>query len=160
VLRPVGGEITVTYPYETIVYRYNRATNAYVRYTCAYACERGELRRPQVDRADGRVVAPKNVVILRMVFGALDDGHPSKHRLEARDVGEGQAWISTNGRTIKGIWRKASPRAPTLLFDRAGNPIRLTAGQTFVQVIATWYSYQIRDGRPPVLRLPHQLPPP
>ena len=144
--RPVGGQITVVYPYETIVYRYDRASNTYIRYTCAFACESRELKTPQKDRADGQVVAPKNVVILRMVFGALNDGHPSKHRLEARDVGEGQAWISTNGITIKGTWRKATRTGPTLLFDAAGNPVTLTAGQTFIQVIPTNYTYKIKDG--------------
>ena len=148
-LRPVGGQITIVYPYETIVYRYDRASNTYVRYTCAFACESKELKTPQTDRADGQAVAPKNVVILRMVFGALNDGHPSKHRLEARDVGEGPAWISTNGTTIKGTWRKATKTGPTLLFDAAGKPVTLTAGQTFVQVIATSYPVKIKDGTVP-----------
>src|SRR5262249_35860569 len=31
-LRPVGGSVTVTYPYETITYRYDHQTNRYVRY--------------------------------------------------------------------------------------------------------------------------------
>jgi hypothetical protein len=158
-LRAIGGQITVVYPYETIVYRYDRKTNRYTRFTCAYACEANELKKPQVDRGDGKVVAPKNVVILRMRFGALNDGHPSKHRLEAQDVGQGQAWIATNGRTIKGIWRKASPRAPTLLFDLDGNPITLTAGQTFVQVIATSYEYRIKDGKAPLIAIPVKVPP-
>jgi DUF3048 family protein len=148
-LRPVGGQITVVYPYETIVYRYDHDTNTYVRYTCAYDCDSKELKKPQVDRADGEVVAPKNVVILRMVFGALDDGHPNHGRLEARDVGEGVAWISTNGMTIKGTWRKATKTGPTLLFDAAGDPVTLTAGQTFVQVIPTWYTLRIKDGTVP-----------
>ncbi len=161
-LRPTGGEITVVYPYETIVYRYDRATNRYVRYTCHYACERPELRTPQVDRADGQVVAPKNVVILRMAFGPLNDGHPNKNRLEAQNVGEGQAWISTGGRTVKGTWRKAGPKAPTLLFDRHGEPITLTAGQTFVQVIPLSYAYDIDDAPAPAWvppKPPDMLPP-
>ena len=66
----------------------------------------------QIDAADGKRVAPKNVVVMRMNFGPLNDGHPNKHRLEANVVGTGKAWIATNGKTIKGTWRKkiASPR--------------------------------------------------
>jgi hypothetical protein len=81
-----------------------------------------------------------------MQFGPLNDGHPSKHRLEAHDVGKGQAWISTNGVTVKGTWKKASPTAPTLLFGPEGKPFTLTAGQTFVQVIPLTYGYKITPG--------------
>jgi hypothetical protein len=140
-LRPDGGVIKVSYPYELITYRYDAATNTYPRYIDG-------SRQPQVDRADGEVVAPKNVVILRMVFGALNDGHPEKHRLEAQNIGKGEAWISTGGVTVKGQWRKKSATAPTLLFGPDGEPITLTAGQTFVQVIATTYTFKIRDAEP------------
>jgi hypothetical protein len=140
-LRPDGGVIKVSYPYELITYRYDAATNAYPRYIDG-------SKRPQVDRADDEVVAPKNVVILRMVFGALNDGHPDKHRLEAQNIGRGDAWISTGGVTVKGQWRKKSATAPTRLFGPDGEPITLTAGQTFVQVIATTYTFKIRDAEP------------
>jgi hypothetical protein len=140
--RPTGGRIEVDYPTEIITYRYDANTNTYLRYL-------NGSKAPQRDRVGGDVVAPKNVVILRMAFGPLNDGHPQKHRLEANDVGKGVAYISTNGHTIKGQWRKASPTAPTLLFDADGNPVVLTAGQTFVQVIALSYSFSIKDGVPP-----------
>ena len=48
-------------------------------------------------------VAPNNVVIMTMSFGPLNDGS-HKHRLEANFIGKGTAWVSTNGRTIKGTW--------------------------------------------------------
>jgi len=137
-LRPDGGVIKVSYPYELITYRYDAATNTYPRYIDG-------SKRPQVDRADGEVVAPKNVVILRMVFGALNDGHPSKHRLEAQNIGKGEAWVSTGGVTVKGQWRKKSATAPTRLFGPDGERITLTAGQTFVQVIPMTYTFKIRD---------------
>jgi Protein of unknown function (DUF3048) N-terminal domain/Protein of unknown function (DUF3048) C-terminal domain len=139
-VRPVGGRITIYYPTEEIQYRYDSASNTYVRYVAGSA-------RPQVDAADHRVVAPKNVVILRMAFGPLNDSEPQKGRLEAQDVGQGDAWIATNGHTIHGTWRKASPTAPTLLFGPDGQPVTLTAGQTFIQVIDLNYRYTIVDGR-------------
>ena len=147
--RPTGGSIKVVYPYETIGYKYDTATNTYRRYI-------NGSKKPQRDRVGGQIVAPKNVVILRMAFGALNDGHPQKHRLEANNVGKGVAYISTNGITIKGVWRKASRTAPTRLFDRAGNPIVLTQGQTFVQVIGLNYSFSIKDGKLPA---PPSTPP-
>jgi hypothetical protein len=152
-LRPEGGTIRVDYPYETITYRYDAESNSYVRYTCHFVCEKNELKKPQVDRIDGEPVAPKNVVILRMVFGALNDGHPNKHRLEAHNIGRGQAWIATGGVTVKGEWRKKSATAPTRLYGPDGEPIVLTAGQTFVQVIPMNYSYRIKDGDLPASAL-------
>ena len=137
--RPVGGTIKVIYPYESITYKYDQATNRYVRYINA-------SKTPQVDANDNSIVAPANVVILRMHFGPLNDGHPDKFRLEAADVGHGDAWISSNGITIHGTWRKASATAPTLLFGPDGEPVTLTAGQTFVQVLPLSYDYKITPG--------------
>lgn len=141
-LRPDRGSITVTYPYETITYRYDALTNRYERYI-------NNAKKPQVDGADGEVVAPTNVVILRMAFGPLNDGHPEKFRLEAHNVGKGVAWISTNGRTVKGTWSKKSATAPTLLFGSNGLPIRLTAGQTFVQVLPLEDGFRVVAGEAP-----------
>lgn len=152
VLRPTGGSIKVVYPYETITYRYDARTNRYLRFINGSAT-------PQVDGADGQPVAPTNVVILRMAFGPLNDGHPDKHRLEARDVGTGQAWVSTNGTTVKAVWKKKSASAPTLLYDVDGNPLTLSAGQTFVQVIPLTYAYKIGDGTPSTWQPPVQAVP-
>jgi hypothetical protein len=137
--RPIGTTLTVHYPYETITYRYDAASNRYVRFIDG-------ATEPQVDAADGEVVAPSNVVILRIPFGPLDDGHPDKDRLEADDVGMGEAIISTGGRIIHGTWSKASVTAPTRLFDAAGSPVTLTAGQTFVQVIDLDYAVEVSPG--------------
>ena len=69
--------------------------------------------KKQTDAAAGVQIAPKNVVVMRMHFGALNDGHPGAPRLEADVVGSGMAWISTNGRTIKGTWKKTAVTKPT-----------------------------------------------
>jgi hypothetical protein len=142
--RPKGGTITVVYPTESIRYNYDAATNTYLR----FIKPAGGAFKPQVDAAGKVQVAPKNVVILRMHFGPLYAVDPH-HRLEASDVGHGEAWISTNGVTVKGTWSKASVTAPTLLFGRNGQPITLTAGQTFVQVIPLTYVFKIADGTLP-----------
>ena len=140
--RPQGTTITIHYPYETIRYRYDAATNTWLRYIDG-------SKTAQVDAADGRPVTPTNVVILRMRFGPLNDGHPNKHRLEAQNVGSGEAVIATNGRVVHGRWKKASIDAPTLLYGPDGSPISLTAGQTFVQVIALSYPYEVKAGSIP-----------
>ena len=90
--------------------------------------------KKQIDRADGKQVAPKNVVVMLMSFGPLNDGS-NKQRLEADVIGSGTAWIATNGHTIKGTWRKTGMTKPTRFFDADGKPVTLTVGQTFVQVM-------------------------
>ena len=127
--RPYGGTITVKYPYNTISYKYDRKTNTYLRSVT------GEKK--QTDAGTGTRIAPKNVVVMRMRFGPLNDGHPGAPRLEASVVGSGPAWISTNGRTIKGTWKKTAITKPTQFFDAKGNEVTLTIGQTFVQVVTT-----------------------
>ena len=151
--RPKGGTIRVTYPANIIKYSYDRKTNSYYR---------GVTREEkQVDAATGERVAPKNVVVMLMRFGPLNDGQPNKQRLEAQVVGKGKAWIATNGHTIVGTWRKASLTAPTLFFGADGKPVTLTVGQTFIQVLKSGpgFSVTVKDGKvpPPVpLQLIHR----
>jgi hypothetical protein len=135
--RPSGGIIRVVYPYNSIVYRYDRTTNTYPRGVTGQA--------EQVDAATGERVAPKNVVIMLMSFSPLNDGS-KKHRLEAKVVGSGKAWIATNGRTIAGTWKKSSETAPTRFYDSKGKPVTLTVGQTFIQVMPLGSAITIKDG--------------
>ena len=139
--RPVGGSISVAYPYNRITYRYDQATNTYRRSVTGEKVEK--------DAGTGTPVAPKNVIVMLMHFGPLNDGHPQKGRLEATVVGSGPAWISTNGQTIKGTWRKTSLTAPTRFFGPGGTPVTLTAGQTFVQVLPVGSAVTIVRGTPP-----------
>ena len=69
--------------------------------------------------------------------------------IEAGDVGTGEAIISTGGRIIHGSWSKDSIAGPTLLFGPDGRPVTLTAGQTFVQVIALSYTDEATQGTVP-----------
>ena len=108
-----------------------------------------------MDAASGKRVAPKNVVVMLVHFGPLNDGHPAKKRLEADLIGKGTAWIATNGRTIKGTWRKDGITKPTRFFDAAGKPVTLTVGQTFIQVLETGSKVTIKDGK----LLPRRSPP-
>jgi Protein of unknown function (DUF3048) N-terminal domain/Protein of unknown function (DUF3048) C-terminal domain len=136
--RPVGGTISVTYDANKITYTYDRATNTYLRSVTGAKVEK--------DAATGQRVAPKNVVIMRVSFGPLNDGHPAKLRLEAQVIGSGKAWIATNGKTIAGTWKKTSLTAPTQFFDGQGNPVTLTVGQTFIQVMKQNSPVSIKDG--------------
>jgi len=138
--RPVGGRIQVAYLANAVRYDYHRLSNTYLRSVT------GE--KAQIDRATKRRVAPKNVVVMLVRFGPLNDGS-NKKRLEADVIGSGTAWVSTNGVTIKGTWRKASLTGPTRFVDAAGKPIRLSVGQTFIQVMPTGSKVTFTAGKPP-----------
>ena len=84
---------------------------------------------------------------MQMRFGPLNDGS-HKHRLEAVVVGSGPAWISTNGVTVKGTWKKSSLTSPTRFFDSNGKQVTLTIGQTFVQVMKTTDPISFVGGKP------------
>jgi hypothetical protein len=139
-IRPVGGRITFAYPQNAIRYDYDRVTNTYLRSVTGEGAQR--------DAANKLRIAPTNVVIMWMKFGPLNDGEAYKHRLEATIVGSGPAWIATNGHTIKGTWKKASLKGPTLFYDRAGHLVSLTVGQTFVNVVIWGTAVSVHDGAP------------
>jgi len=139
-LRPEAGAIEVPYSANRVTYRYDRASNRYLRAVT------GE--KAQQDLATGERVAPSNVVVLFVPFAPLRDG-TTLGRLEADVVGTGAALIATNGVTIAGTWSKASLAAPTLLFDADGEPVTLTRGQTFVQVVPKGAKVTVADGKVP-----------
>jgi hypothetical protein len=124
--RPADASLSITYPANQVDYHFDRESNTYLRFVGG---------QPQVDAGDGGQVAPANVVVMTVVFGPLNDGNPSKKRLEAQVVGRGPAWIATNGVTVRGTWRKASTDAPTAFYGIDGREIALTVGQTFIQVV-------------------------
>ena len=137
--RPVGGTITVPYPQNVIKYSYDRTTNTYFRTVSA------EGR--QVDAGTKLAIAPKNVVVMFMSIAPLNDGS-KKHRVEAQYIGSGVAWISTNGQTVKGKWKKATLTGPTLFYGPDGKPATLTAGQTFVNVVRLGTTVTFKAGKP------------
>jgi hypothetical protein len=141
-LRPDGGLIQVVYSYNTVTYRYDRATNTYPRTVSGEGA--------QADAGTDAPVAPKNVVVMVMRFGPLRGSGSGHGRLEADYVGSGKAWISTNGRTVAGTWRKDSETGPTRFLDAAGKPVTLTVGQTFVQVMQQGARIVIEDGEMPL----------
>lgn len=151
--RPYGGSISVQYFANKVTYRYDRKTNRYLRSVS------GEGK--QFDASDGRRIAPKNVIVMRMHFAPLNLGTPDRHhRLEATVVGSGTAWISTNGKTIKGTWKKTSMTKPTRFYDKNGNEVTLTIGQTFIQVmkLSDPISFKAGSMTPPATASPSPSP--
>ena len=144
--RPRDTRIEMSYPYNQISYGYDWKTNRWMRSVTGDGKQR--------DAADGGRVGPKNVIVMLMRFGPLNDG-ANKHRLEADVVGSGTAWIAMNGTVIEGTWRKESLTEPTRFFDENDEPVTLTVGQTFVQVLQTGSKVTITPGSPAPPPDPH-----
>jgi hypothetical protein len=82
---------------------------------------------------EGDPVAPKNVVVMEIPYEfSGDTGNSRPHGVT---VGEGKAWVFTNGKVIGGKWVRPTPKSPLKLVDDTGAPIELTPGQTFIELV-------------------------
>jgi hypothetical protein len=138
--RPQGGRIVVPYRYNQVTYQYDRKSNTYKRSVSVEGKQFDAATDPEVR------LAPRNVIVMKATFIPTGD---KKGRLDGQITGTGPAWISTNGVTIKGEWRKKSFRAPTRFFDRNGKEVVLTAGQTFINVVTRTTRVTVEDGEVP-----------
>jgi hypothetical protein len=83
--------------------------------------------------ADGTPITAKNVVVLVTRYGvsAADTRSP-----EAQTVGDGELFVFTNGRVLHGLWSRPDINRPAKLVDDQGQPIKLSPGQTWVELPA------------------------
>jgi len=96
--------------------------------------KRTENNTAHVDAA-GAQVSPKNVVIQFATYH--DTGYRDRSNTvvpEADLVGEGEAWLLSDGKIVKGHWKKASAAEATAYTDAAGAPLKLTPGQTWIEL--------------------------
>jgi hypothetical protein len=138
--RPLGGKSLVPYLWNKITYTCARKTNTYRRTVSAEGKQFDVGVKPKVR------IAPKNVVVMMVRFVPIGD---KKHRLDGQVTGSGVAWIATNGKTIKGTWRKKSFTGATRFYDSDGREVTLTMGQTFVQVVQRGTKITVKDGKVP-----------
>lgn len=85
--------------------------------------------------ASGAPVGPRNVVIQFADYkntGQVDRSGAAVP--EAQLIGEGEAWAFSDGKVVKGKWTKTGPAEATKLVDAAGAPMKLTPGQTWLEL--------------------------
>jgi Protein of unknown function (DUF3048) N-terminal domain/Protein of unknown function (DUF3048) C-terminal domain len=90
--------------------------------------------RPEVVNS-GATLEPKNVVVMTVQYVG---GDPRPEHLgvgaEAQLVGTGPLQVFTAGKVIKGTWSRADKEHPAKLLDATGTEIKLTPGQTWVEL--------------------------
>ena len=89
---------------------------------------------PHMDSA-GAQVSAHNVVVQLVTYH--DTGYRDQSGAavpEADLVGEGEAWVLSDGKVVKGRWKRTAPGEVTQYVDGVGAPIRLTPGRTWVEL--------------------------
>jgi hypothetical protein len=79
----------------------------------------------------GNRITAANVVVLEVKYkpSPADPNSP-----EGQTKGSGKALVFTDGRLVLGTWKRASGPDPWTLLDEQGQAIRLTPGQTWVEL--------------------------
>jgi hypothetical protein len=83
-------------------------------------------KTPVVDSADVQLEVP-NVVVLEVEY-------TNSYSPTSKTLGSGKVYVFTNGTLIEGTWERTDRLMPFLLKDLSGVVIKLTPGQTFVEV--------------------------
>jgi len=93
--------------------------------------ERTQEGEKHVDKTYGQIGA-QNVIVLAVDYrqSSIDSDAP-----EAVTLGEGQASVFSNGEVITGRWQKELAVYNFVLTDDNGNPIKLTPGQTWIELV-------------------------
>jgi hypothetical protein len=91
---------------------------------------RSQDDKPHVDVDDVRVNAA-NVVVLYVQYPK------SGYSPVAKTKGSGEAWVFTAGKLFQGTWERLDAAEPFTLKDTAGNVIKLTPGNTWVELTRT-----------------------
>lgn len=90
---------------------------------------------PHVD-ADGVPIAPPNLIVQQVTYldtGLVDtSGAPVP---EAQLVGDGVAWIMTDGHLVEGRWSRPDPTTPTAYTTVDGTSVGLTPGPTWIALV-------------------------
>ena len=97
--------------------------------------DRTQNGTPHVD-SDGSRIAVPNVVIRTTPY--RDSGvRDSRGAVvpEAVAIGEGDAWLLSDGKAQPGRWRKPSMDAPTSYTSADGTPLRLTPGNAWIEIL-------------------------
>lgn len=98
---------------------------------------RSQYGGPQIDEMNGEQLAVSNVVF-KICHGEVREP-AEKDYLAFRVHGEGEAYVFTNGKVIKGTWKRNSDYEPNMFYDENGEEIIFNQGKTWICNI--WLEY-------------------
>lgn len=115
--------VNVSGPAYNSSYTYDAPSNSYLRNVGG---------APHMDREAGQI-NPKTVIVIKV---PTQIGFEDGYREQMTTTGFNEAYIFQDGQYIAGFWRKDSKKDQMRFYDKAGVPIALNAGQTWITVIA------------------------
>jgi hypothetical protein len=89
---------------------------------------------PHMDGSSDQQVSAKNVVVLEVqIDSSIRD---ARYGVIPKTVmiGSGKAWVFVDGKHVEGTWSKASQNSPIELLDSTGAVIKLSPGNTWVEL--------------------------
>lgn len=93
------------------------------------------------DKDTGKEISTTNIIIEKTTAKVLD----SAGRLEVLSVGSGSGYYLTGGNMIEIKWSKSSRSGRTVYTDLTGNEIQLNKGVTWIQVVPSYNSIEIKE---------------
>ena len=99
--------------------------------------------------ASGVQVAPQNVVVQFIEYPGYSDG---------KTIGGGDVMVFSGGNLIRGKWLRSGAEQPAAFFDAAGNVIKLTPGQTWVELLPVGSAVDVVAAPPPPPPPPTEAP--
>ena len=113
-----------------VEYDYDKETNSYLRLWD---------NEPDVDRNNGKQIAPKNVVVMmaksEQIEGQYNNVQLGDPWYDVSDSGE--AFYYINGQEIRGKWKKdkGSMASKLMFMDQSGGEIAFVPGQIWVEIL-------------------------
>ena len=113
---PTAETISIDYSYDdfAVEFRYDKATNSYVRYLTG---------SPDIDAATNKPITVKNLVVIKM---------PTD---ETNAIGSGDASLFKDGNVQSIRWKQTSFRDRIVLTDTQGKEVPLNRGSTWFAVL-------------------------
>jgi len=105
--------------------------------------------------ATGEQVAPTNVIV--QFVGCCV---PGDEGARYQTVGQGDAWVFSNGQLIKGTWSRSDRTQVTRFTDATGQPIKLTPGKTWVEFAPVGTPVNVTPAPVPATTVPPTTVPP
>jgi DUF3048 family protein len=89
--------------------------------------------------ASGAQIAPTNVIV-EFVSCCI----PGSEGGNSQTVGQGDAWVFTDGKVVRGKWSRSDRTQQTQYTDAAGAPIKLAPGRTWVELLPAGPDYPVQ----------------
>jgi hypothetical protein len=122
--RPASQTIAIPYRTGSIVYEYDPATDAYVRWVD------GSM---QIDPANNSKVIARNIVVMFQAYSIVPS--VDEMRPDVANVGSGKAIVYKEGLAIPATWKKATVTTLTRFYDASGAEIPFVRGPIFMQSV-------------------------